>query len=121
MLEKLGKHLLGARENGERSLASVAEQAKISPTYLQKLERGQVGSPSPRVLQRLAHALEVDYLEMLMLAGYLSDEQRREVQATPRLREEPHPLKGQRLTPDEWRAVGAFIRHLKAQRNFAKK
>jgi transcriptional regulator with XRE-family HTH domain len=116
MLEKLGKYLFEARESGEQSLASVAEQAKISPTYLQKLERGQVGSPSPRVLQRLAGTLEVGYLEMLLLAGYLSDEERREVQATPRLREEPHPLKDPKLTPDEWRAVGAFIRYLKAQR-----
>ena len=73
MLTKLGELMAQARERKGRSLAAVAEPAKISPAYLQKLERGTVGSPSPRVLRRLAAGLEVPYLETMALAGYLSD------------------------------------------------
>jgi len=108
-----------AREREGRSLAAIAEPAKISAAYLQKLERGTVGSPSPRVLRRLAAVLDVSYLETMALAGYLSEDEKREVEATPRLRVDPHPLKDQKLTADEWRAVGAFIRHLKEQRKEA--
>jgi transcriptional regulator with XRE-family HTH domain len=93
----------------------VATPAKISAAYLHKLEHGGVDSPSPRVLARLALVLEASYLRLLELAGYLDEEQLAEA----RLREpslHPHPLAGQQLTPEEWRAVGDFIRTLVARR-----
>jgi hypothetical protein len=49
------------------------------------------------------------------LAGYLDEEQL----ARARSREpspQPHPLASQQLTPEEWGAVGAFIKMLIAQR-----
>jgi hypothetical protein len=49
------------------------------------------------------------------LAGYLDEEQLAEAS----LREpslHPHLLAGQQLTPDEWRAVGDFIKTLIARR-----
>lgn len=115
MLIELGKELRKTREAQGASLEAVAGPAKISAAYLHKLERGGVGSPSPRVLARLAAALEVSYLRLLELAGYLDEEQLAKV----RLREpgpRPHPLAGQQLSPEEWRAVGAFIQMLIAQR-----
>ena len=118
MLIELGNELRKAREDKGESLASVADPAKISAAYLHKLERGVINSPSPRVLARLAVVLEVCYLRLMELAGYLDEEQL----ARARLREpspQPHPLAREQLTPEEWRAVGAFIKMLIAQRETA--
>lgn len=117
MLDELGETLRNAREQVGRSLQAVAEPAKISTAYLQKLERGQVGTPSPHVLRRLGTVLELQYLGLMSLAGYLSDEEARGVAADDRLRQPRHPLARQQLGPDEWRAVGAFIKYLKATRD----
>ena len=38
-----------------------ADPAKISPTYLQKLERDEVHEPSPHVLYRLGEQLDLPY------------------------------------------------------------
>ena len=100
-----------AREKNGLSLEAAAGPAGISGAYLLKLERGVVNSPSPRVLARIAVALGVPYLRLMKLAGYLDETHLAEAQkrqAAPK----PHPLAGQRLTPDEWKAVGNFIKKL---------
>ena len=114
MLTELGNELKKYREEKGVSLESVAGPAKISAAYLHKLEQGVVNSPSPRVLARLAVSLNVSYLRLMELAGYLDEEQL----AQARLREpsKPHPLADQQLTSEEWQAVGAFIKTLIAER-----
>jgi transcriptional regulator with XRE-family HTH domain len=115
MLEALGEELRRAREARGNSLQGVAEPAKISAAYLQKLERGAVGTPSPRVLRRLGGVLGLDFLHLMELADYLAGDEVAEAgRRSPSPR--PHPLANQALTPEEWRAVGAFIKTLKSQR-----
>ena len=114
MLEALAELLRETRQGRGLSLERVAQPAKISAPYLLKLERAQVTSPSPRVLARLAIVLELPYLRLMELAGYLDEEDMAKVQLhSP----DPHPLANQRLTEAEWREVGAFIRRLAAQRS----
>ena len=115
MLVKLGTELRKARDQMGVSLQAIADTANISTAYLQKLERGEVSTPSPRVLRRLASSVGLPYLGLMELAGYLDEEERKKA----RLREpspRPHPLAGQQLTPEEWRAVGAFIKKLVTER-----
>jgi len=115
MLIELGRELRTLREGKGVSLETVAIPAKISAAYLHKLERGVVSTPSPRVLARLATVLETSYLRLMNLAGYLDERQLAETQVVePSSR--PHPLAGQQLTHEEWRAVGAFIKTLIDQR-----
>jgi transcriptional regulator with XRE-family HTH domain len=115
MLKQLGSALRQARETKGSSLEAVAQPANISAAYLHKLERGVVSTPSPRVLSRLARVLEVEYLDLMELAGYLDAEQSAKARKrTPS--PDPHPLAGKDLTREEWRAVGAFIKTLVAQR-----
>ena len=116
MLVELGKELQDARKTKGVSLEGVANPAGISGAYLHKLERGVVNSPSPRVLARLAVVLEISYLRLMELAGYLDEEQLARVR-TREPSPHPHPLADQQLTPDEWRAVGIFIKTLIAERN----
>jgi transcriptional regulator with XRE-family HTH domain len=67
----LGEQLKAVRELKGLSLAAVAGPAEMSATYLQKLERGEVESPSPHRLHRLADVLDVDYSDLMGLAGYV--------------------------------------------------
>lgn len=106
MLKKLGDTLKKARQNRGASLQVAALPAQISGAYLHKLEQGKVDTPSPRVLRRLADELDLPYLHLLQLAGYLDQE---DLQAVPAV--------GPQLTPSEKRAVDAFIKTLVAQRD----
>jgi len=111
MLVELGTELRNARDQLGASLQAVADTAKISAAYLHKLERGEVTTPSPRVLRRVASSVGLPYLRLMELAGYLDEAELAEAHSrepSPR----PHPLAGQQLTQEEWRAVGAFIKTL---------
>jgi len=66
----LGSELLKIRKLKGLSLSAVAKPAGVSPTYLQKLERNQVESPSPHRLHKVAEVLGLDYTNVLRLAGY---------------------------------------------------
>lgn len=71
MTVKLGTALLQARQRQGATLQVVSAAAKMSPAYLQKLEAGKVGSPNPRLLDRLAGVLGLHYPQLMELAGYL--------------------------------------------------
>lgn len=66
----LGSEIRKVRELRGLSLNAAATPAGFSATYLQKLERDQVESPSPHRLHRLAEALGLDYADLFRLAGY---------------------------------------------------
>jgi transcriptional regulator with XRE-family HTH domain len=70
----LGTQLREARAARELTLESVASEAGISTAYLHKLEGDRVDSPSPRILLRLARALDVPYRRLMQLAGYVMPE-----------------------------------------------
>ena len=113
MLTQLGETLRERRKARHDSLETVARAARISAPYLLKLERGSVASPSPRVLARVAHALDVPYLKLMELAGYLDEA---ELAALKARSPKPHPLAGQVLSSAEWREVGEFIAQIVARR-----
>lgn len=71
---EMGERLRGAREELGLSTQELAKRAKISPGYLFKLESGAVGTPSPRVLHRLAGVTGVPYATLMQLAGYVMPE-----------------------------------------------
>lgn len=106
---RLGRELSSARLSAKRSLRDVAGESDISAAYLQKLERGRVEGPSPKVLRRLATVLGIEYQRLMELVGY----------DVPRSRP-ADPLATRfadaRLTEVEERAVAAFIDHLLASR-----
>ena len=70
MARTLGNELQKVRKLQGLSLNAVAKPAGLSATYLQKLERDQVDSPSPHRLNALAIVLGLDYADLLRLAGY---------------------------------------------------
>ncbi|MCW2921571.1 MAG: transcriptional regulator, family [Thermoleophilia bacterium] len=116
---RLGERLREVRELKGLSLASVAKPSEMSATYLQKLERGDVESPSPHRLYKLSTTLGVDYGDLMQLAGYVvpdtasrTDEES-EVNVLAQALNAPEGLSG-----DEVQALAeylAFIRQRKAR------
>ena len=118
--ERLGGQLQTVRDTRGLSLKSVADPAEISPTYLQKLERGEVRNPSPHVLHRLAGVLDVSYVELMKLAGYVvpasSAESEGGRNGSSILAQ---ALSSEDLSEDEERQVAdflAYLRHKKPER-----
>jgi transcriptional regulator with XRE-family HTH domain len=103
--QRLGETLRSVRELKGKSLKAVADPAEISTAYLLKLEKGQVTSPSPHVLHRLAEQLDLDYMDLMRLAGYVVHG--RSGQGSSGL---AHALSSENLTEDEARAVATFLK-----------
>ena len=110
-MSRLGQELRSIRLALGRSLKAVAGPAGISPAYLQKLEAGDVKSPSPNVLLRLSRELDVSYAGLMECAGYVVPD-KVEGPASPL----SFALSAPDLTTAERRAVAAFIAHLRDQR-----
>jgi transcriptional regulator with XRE-family HTH domain len=69
--KELGDTIRAARDRARLSTQAAAEEARISPAYLNKLEAGRVGTPSPRVLHRLSVVIDVPYWTLMDLADYV--------------------------------------------------
>lgn len=103
---ELGQRLREVRELRDRSLADVAAEAEISPAYLQKLEAGGVKQPSPNVLFKLARALDLQYDELMRLAGYVAPARGR---ARRRRNELTYALSSEPLTDDEAQELARYL------------
>lgn len=69
---QLAPVLRNARARQQLSLRELHELTGLGTSYLNRLERGQVESPNPDVLRRLAARLDgVTYTQLMRAAGYL--------------------------------------------------
>jgi transcriptional regulator with XRE-family HTH domain len=112
MASELGDALGRARSMKRKSLRTIAEPAEISPTYLQKLERGEVRDPSPNVLYRLSEQLDLPYAELMQLAGYVVPA----LDLAGPSRRVRHALVREPLTPDEEAALTSYLGYLRSQK-----
>ena len=106
-VEKLGETLRTIRELAGKSLKAVAEPAGISTAYLLKLEKGQVQNPSPHILYELSKQLEVDYLDLMRVAGYVVPEAAGSSLVS-------QALNSKNVTDDEMRALAAYLDFLRS-------
>jgi transcriptional regulator with XRE-family HTH domain len=70
---RLAPLLRRARAGADLSLRDLGEKTGLAHSYLHRLERGEVDSPNPDVLRRLAAHLRghVTYTQLMKAAGYL--------------------------------------------------
>jgi len=70
----LGPYLRKARDDKGLSLRQVEADTdgKVSNAYLSQLEGNKIAKPSPNILYALSKALEVEYDELMLRAGYIS-------------------------------------------------
>lgn len=113
MLDDLARTLRAARTMRGMSLAQTAAKAKISTAYVQKLERGEVASPSPHVLRALGGALEISYEELMRLAGYLEEEPAMASESRARILAEA--LAAEEPSAEEIEELGRYLRFRRAQ------
>lgn len=115
-VSRLGQELRSVRLALGMSLKTVAEPSGISAAYLQKIEAGEVQSPSPNVLHRLSRTLNVPYAGLMEYAGYVVPN-KDEAPASPM----SFALSAADLSAAERRAVAAFIAHLRDQREIGRR
>lgn len=108
----LGSELAQLRNLRQQTLRAVAEAAEISSAYLLKLERDDVQTPSPHVLQRLAKHFGVSYMSLMQLAGYRVTD---DGHSAPKRGVLADALMAEPLTEDEERLVAAFLATLRSQ------
>ena len=85
-----GDHVRELREQKRKedprfSLRQVAARAGIEPTYLSKLERGELAPPSEETTLRLAEDLGEDPDVLLALAGKVSSDLQAIIRRRPKL------------------------------------
>jgi HTH-type transcriptional regulator, competence development regulator len=117
---ELGEQLKTVRLVKGLSLREVARPAEISVAYLQKLESGEVGQPSPNILFRLGNVLGVPYETMMVLAGYevtASAGSEAVLGKRAGAKSFGRAIDSTDLTVEERKAVAAFIAHLRKQRS----
>ena len=110
---ELGQRLKKVRELRRLSLARVGTEAGVSAAYLQKLERGDVQSPSPHHLHGLALVLKIPYGELMQLAGYVVP---RSKAPEPGVEVLAQALQSEKLTQDELDALAEYLQFYRKQR-----
>ncbi|MFO8175499.1 MAG: helix-turn-helix transcriptional regulator [Longimicrobiales bacterium] len=89
-MERFGQFLRERREELRAtdpgfSVRKVAQRIGIQPSYLSKVERGEVAPPSEATIQKLAAELDVDSDVLLALAGKVSSDLQEAIRKRPRL------------------------------------
>ena len=116
--QELGARLRGVRELRHKSLSAVARAAGISTAYLQKLEVGDVRQPSPHHLYTLSTVLDIDYAELMRLAGYVVPST-----GTPRQRrrnELTHAFSSEELSEQEAEELADYLSWYRSRHRQAK-
>lgn len=86
--QELFNLLLTTRQELNYSLNHAAYKTGLSNSFISQLERGLRPIPIPSVLRKFANGYKLDYLYLMKLAGYITNEDNIEVQDTP-YKEEP--------------------------------
>ena len=98
------------RENDPKfSIRRVAQRMGIQPSYLSRVERGEVAPPSEETTRKLAAELDVDTDVLLALAGKVSSDLQDAIRKRPALFAEV--IRGLKKMPDH--AVLRLVREVR--------
>lgn len=70
----LGQRLRQVREQAGWSLRDLESRSGLKSGYLSQLEQGKITHPSPSILRRIGEAYQLRLQDVLVWAGYTSDE-----------------------------------------------
>lgn len=73
MTNNLGKVLQGRRKSKELTLRQASISSGVSVAHIGRIERGE-RFPSARILRKLANPLDFSEVELLKLAGFMSQD-----------------------------------------------
>ena len=73
------------KDDSKYSVRQVAKRMGIQPSYLSKVERGEVAPPSEETTRKLAHELGIDSDVLLAMAGKVSSDLQDVIRNRPEL------------------------------------
>lgn len=69
----IGEYIRKKRMERGLSARELARRSGVSQPYLSQLENGKNENPSIEILKKLAKALNISYVELMAIAGYMGD------------------------------------------------
>lgn len=114
MANKLGAKLAAARTKRGLSLRQVEKQTQIHNAHLSQIEKGVIERPAPNILWALATLYELDYPELMRLAGHI---QRESGRAGRRSLAGAALYALEDLTPEEQQEVISFMGKVRRSRS----
>ncbi|MFE4764417.1 helix-turn-helix domain-containing protein [Bacillus mycoides] len=69
-----GEYLMKKRKERNISIRELSRRTGISHPYLSQLENGRNDNPQPDKLRKLSIELNVNYLDLMIKAGYLTED-----------------------------------------------
>lgn len=112
----LGSELNRVRQLRGKSLKAVGDIAGMSPTYLQRLERDEIVSPSPNKLYALSQVLDVPYVELMRLAGYVVPRENSSTSEPVSRGPLSHALSSEDITEEEARVLAEYLAFHRSRR-----
>ena len=107
--KEFGAHIRRIRsEVFDESIRDFARRVGLSPSYIGKLESGEVGMPKRSTVEEIASAIQMKPQALMLRAGYVPDED----EAGSGEQEYLSMLLGT-LTTGEQEAVRAYVQHVK--------
>jgi transcriptional regulator with XRE-family HTH domain len=105
------RRLRKTRNNGQgASLREVEKTTKINNAYLSLLENGEIETPSPQRLHKLAEYFGVPYERLMVLAGYMKEKDLQQSEP-PGVRMPAHAewyFRQANLSDSDWEKVVSF-------------
>lgn len=98
MEEGIGGFVRRVRADQGLSQTALAELASVSKGYLSTLEANKIGLPAPDVRRRLARALGVSHLDLLVAAGEISEDEIGQVGAVGVVERDADPVADELIT-----------------------
>lgn len=71
--KEIGRYLAQLRKSRRLSARQLAKQSGVSQAYISQIERGVYNNPQPDILEKLAKALDVSQMELLIQAGIVKE------------------------------------------------
>lgn len=72
---EFGNMLRELRIRKKLRIRDVEKLSDVSNSYLSFMERGERDIPSPDILKKLAPVYSIEYIELMKLAGYITDKE----------------------------------------------
>lgn len=72
--DELGKLLKQLRKDKNLTLIQLSKISGVSNPYISQIENGKF-IPSPEMLRKLANFFQVSYIDLLIVAGYVTKEE----------------------------------------------
>jgi transcriptional regulator with XRE-family HTH domain len=109
-MEVLGSFIRSRRKLANLSLRQLAERTRLSNPYLSQIERG-LHQPSVRVIRLIADALNISAETLLIQAGLLQRENRRDAIQEPKTASVQDAIEAEERLTDEQKAALLAVYH----------